>query len=337
MKTEIIFVDNGAGTELAVRRVAPEKPVPGARPVLIVPGYGMNSFIFGFHPAERSLEATLAHRGLVVYSADLRGQGRSRSVTSATELYGMAELAIDDVGAVVDYVREREGGARVDGSAAGGTSRTPKVDLVGCSLGTALAFGYLAHRPRENVGSFVSLGGLVRWVDIHPLLRVAFASPRLVGLVKMRGTRAFAKRALPVVTRTLPKLLSLYVNAGSSDLSRADELTETVEDPHPIINREIAEWIGRRDLILRGVNVSAAIESMPHPLLCVVAKDDGIVPESTARDVYDRMGTLDRELLVLGGDPKMPIAHADLFLSRGAEERIFAPIARFLLEHAALQ
>src|SRR5512140_1240972 len=104
MTTEqnIHFVPNDAGHDLALRRVAPESKSK-ARPVVIVPGSGMNSFIFGFHPAERSLEATLAHKGLVVYSADLRGQGKSRSAPGTSEAYGMAELAVDDVGAVIDF------------------------------------------------------------------------------------------------------------------------------------------------------------------------------------------------------------------------------------------
>jgi pimeloyl-ACP methyl ester carboxylesterase len=316
--TDISFVSNKCGHELAVRRVASAPSVKGAKPVIIVPGYGMNSFIFGFHPAERSLEATLAHHGLVVYSADLRGQGHSRRDPGTSDEYGMAELAIDDIGAVIDHVRAREG--------------AEKVDLVGCSLGTSLAFGHLAHRGTDKVGTFVSLGGLVRWVEIAPVLKVAFAWPALVGMVKMQNTRKFARHALPFVTRTFPRLLSLYVNASSSDLARASEMVQTVEDPHAGINREIAEWIGRRDLILRGVNVSAAIESMANPLMCVVAKEDGIVPEATARDVYERMGTRDKELLVIGGDPTHPIAHADLFLSKGAEARVFSPIAKFLLD-----
>jgi pimeloyl-ACP methyl ester carboxylesterase len=301
-----------------VRRVAAAPSVKGARPAIIVPGYGMNSFIFGFHPAERSLEATLAHHGLVVYAADLRGQGRSRAEKGIGDAYGMAELAIDDIGAVIDHVRAREG---VD-----------KVDLIGCSLGTALAFGHLAHRGGDAVGSFVSLGGLVRWVDVPKLLQVAFAWPDLVGLVKVQNTRKFARHALPFITRTFPRLLSLYVNSSSTDLARAREMVQTVEDPHSGINREIAEWIARRDLVLRGVNVSAAIESMHHPLLCVVAKEDGIVPEATALDVHARMGSSDKELLVVGGDAAHPIAHADLFLSKGAEERVFAPVAKFLLD-----
>ena len=34
----------------------PAKLVPGRRPVIIVPGYGMNSFIFSYHPSGPSLE-----------------------------------------------------------------------------------------------------------------------------------------------------------------------------------------------------------------------------------------------------------------------------------------
>ena len=232
--SDVSFVSNQCGHDLAVRRVAAAPSVKGTRPVIIVPGYGMNSFIFGFHPAERSLEATLAHHGLVVYAADLRGQGRSRREEGTSDEYGMAELAIDDIGAVIDHVRAREG--------------ADKVDLIGVSLGTSLALGHLAHRGSAKVGSFVSLGGLVRWVEIPPVLKVAFAWPALVGMVKMQNTRKFARHALPLVTRTFPRLLSLYVNASSSDLARAAEMVQTVEDPHAGINREIAEWIGRRDL-----------------------------------------------------------------------------------------
>jgi len=316
--SEIFYVDDRAGHELAVRHTAPSPVTRGraARPALIVPGYGMNSFIFGFHPSERSLEGTLAHRGISVYSADLRGQGKSRSHTD-DDSYGMAELAIDDVGAVIEDVCARE--------------RCDRVDLIGCSLGTALAFGYLAHRGTSRVGSFVSMGGLVRWVEIAPLIRVVFSSPELMAKLKLKNTRAIARHALPLVTRVFPRALSLYVNTSSSDLARANEIVETVEDPHAGINREIAEWMARRDLILRGVNVSIAIESMQTPLMCVVAMDDGIVPVATARDVFERMGTRDKELVEIGGDPRKPIAHADLFLSTGAEARIFDPIARFLL------
>ena len=79
-----------------------------------------------------------------------------------------------------------------------GATRTGRdeVDLVGCSLGAALAFAHLACVPEAPVHSVVSLGGLVTWVKIHAVLRAAFWSPWLVGRVRVRDTRKLAGHAL---------------------------------------------------------------------------------------------------------------------------------------------
>jgi alpha-beta hydrolase superfamily lysophospholipase len=317
---EILFVDNGAGYRIALKRIAPTHSAGGKapRPVLIVPGYGMNSFIFGFHPRGQSLEAYLAARGLEVWSVDLRGQGRSVREHGSEE-YGLGELAVDDLGVAIAHVR-----------AATRTGRTD-VDLVGCSLGAALAFGHLACVPGAPVHSVVSMGGLVTWVKIHGALKVAFWSPWLVGRVRVRDTRRLAGRALPALVRYAPKVLSLYLNAASTDTTHAQTMIQTVEDPNPYVNRDIARWIRRRELVVRGVNVSRAMRAMSYPLLCVVAKQDGVVPPETSRAIFDHMGSTDKSLLEVGDDAT-PIAHADLFLSTGAQQKIFAPMADFLLD-----
>jgi hypothetical protein len=56
------------------------------------------------------------------------------------------------------------------------------------------------------------------------------------------------------------------------------------------------------------------------------------VPPETSRAVYQEIGSDERELLEVG-EKHAPIAHADLFLSTGAQERIFAKVADFLLKH----
>ena len=318
LTSEVHYVDNGAGYELAIKRVSSGRTRPGSRPVILVPGYGMNAFVFGFHPSGLSLEASLAAAGLEVWSAELRGQGKSRTQPGAGKRFGLGELAVDDLPVVVDYVREHT------------ATEAAKVDLIGCSLGTALAFAYLAHQEDAPVHSVVAFGGLVTWVEVHPLLRAAFASPWLAGKVELSGTRALARMVLPAIARVAPSLLSIYLNVKSTDIRRADELVQTVEDPNSLVNEEIAHWIKARELTVRGVNVSQAMSAMEFPLLCVVARDDGIVPEATGRHVFDSMGGKDKELLLVGGGPK-PIAHADLFLSEGAQARIFAPVADFLL------
>jgi hypothetical protein len=63
----------------------------------------------------------------------------------------------------------------------------------------------------------------------------------------------------------------------------------------------------------------------------VVANDDGIVLPATSRHTYDVIGS-EKKRLLLVGDRDQPIAHADLFLCRGAQGRIFGPVADFLLD-----
>lgn len=316
---EQFLVDNRAGWRLAMSCTMPaEGTTPGPRPVLIVPGYGMNSYIFGYHPRGPSMVSCLAARGLEVWTVDLRGQGRSIRARGNNR-YGLADLAVEDLGAAIAHVLlHTRTGAK-------------KLDVVGCSLGTALTFAHVAIVPDAPVHAIVSMAELVTWKGAHPLVRFAFGSPRLVGLMRLRNARQLARFALPVVARVAPSLLSVYLNHKSTDLTQAAKLVQAVEDPHPIINREIAQWIKRGDLVVRGVNVSRKLPELGHPFFCVVANDDGIVLPVTSRHTYDVIGSETKRLLLVG-DPGQPIAHADLFLCTGAQERIFAPIADFLLE-----
>lgn len=321
IESDTFWVDNGAGFELALKRVSPDGRAPRGRPAVIVPGYGMNAFIFGFHPSGRSMEEFLAAEGLEVWSVDLRGQGRSREHRKMPRTWGLAELAIDDLRVAIRGVLERtKTGAR-------------EVDLVGCSLGTTLAFAHVACVPDAPVRCLVSMGGLVTWVKVHPLLKAAFASPWLVSKIEVRGTRALARAVLPAIGKHAPWALSFYIHGQSTDLSHADAMVQTVEDPVAAVNRDIAEWIARGELVVRGVNVSQRVPEMGHPLLCIVARNDGIVPPETARWTYERTGAKDR-VLVEVGDRDTPIAHADLFVSHAAQEKVFAPLARFLIDRA---
>jgi pimeloyl-ACP methyl ester carboxylesterase len=317
--TDVHFVDDAAGWKLGLKRVRPQG-TPVGRPLLIVPGYQMNSSVFGFHPNGLSLEEHLASRGIEVWSVDLRGQGRSRR-TYGSDDFGLAELAVEDLGAAIAYVR--------------GVTRAPKVDVLGCSLGTALAFAHLACVPgaRDVVGAVVAMGGVVTWAHVNRALRMVGRAPWLVGQLKMRGTRRLARAALPVITRVAPRLLSFYLNIESTDTSRPDGMVATVEDPNPVMNRQIARWMVKRELIVRGVNVSRELPKMTLPFLCVIGLQDGVVPPATSRDLYEAIGSTDKALVEVG-EPHAPIAHADLFLARRAPELVFEPIAQWLRAHA---
>jgi pimeloyl-ACP methyl ester carboxylesterase len=298
---------------------------------LIVPGYGMNSFIFGYSPGlvphdgprregprGRSFEAALVDGGLEVWRVDLRAQGGSRPIRAVSASYGLDDLAVTDLGAAISAALDRT------------QTSADNVAVIGASLGGTIMFAHAALEPRHHIGAMVSIGGPIRWIRIHPILRVAFASPWLVGSIPLRGTRALAKTVLPYVIRHTPWLLSMYINREHVDLDNIEELVKTVEDPNRYVNRQIAKWVADKDLLVRGTNLTHALRSIVTPLLCVVANADGIVPRETAEYCYRHAGSTDKTLLEVGSSD-MRLAHADMFISHHAEGIVFAPIRDWIL------
>jgi len=324
LQVEHHWFPNGNGWDLELRRYhragqAPRQP----RPLLMVPGYAMNSYILGYHPTGRSMVGYLVDQGFEVWTTNLRGQGEAQRHAHAARRYGLAELALVDLPAAIAAVRARS--ALTPGGALG----SGDVDLVGCSLGASLVYAYLAHHPQDHgVGAVIAIGGPLRWVSAHPALKLAFASPRLAGMVPIVGTRALARRLLPIV-RHYPPLLSIYMNARRVDLSRPELLVNTVDDPVPWINRQVARWVRDQDLVVRGLNITTALAAVEVPILVVLANRDGIVPAATARSVRDvlRPGLV---TVLEVGDPERWYAHADLFIGEQAEQAVFTPMAAWL-------
>ncbi|MFO0756530.1 MAG: alpha/beta fold hydrolase [Byssovorax sp.] len=317
MKTIEHFIPNDDGWHLSIFQTwDEERLVKGRNPVLIVPGYGMNSFIFSYHPRGASLEGHLAQAGFEVWRVDLRAQGRSVSIGGG-ENFSLADLALTDLGAAVRAALER--------------SRTgaDKADMIGASLGGTMMLIHAAVQRQNHLGSLVAMGSPLRWIEVHPVIKLAFSVPALVGLVKLRGTRKLAGVALPHLVRRTPWLLSVYMNAEVTDVGAAAEMVKTVEDPNRHVNREIAQWIRDRDLLVNGVNVSEAVRAVTNPLLCVLASNDGIVPRRTAEFPYTAAASPVKKLIEVG-DRGWAMAHADMFVSNESQARVFDPIATWL-------
>jgi pimeloyl-ACP methyl ester carboxylesterase len=312
-------VPNGDGWQLFVKRtIDPNNFDPKKRPVALVPGFGMNSFILGFHPTGVSLEEFLAAAGFEVWSMNFRGQDHTINEGGARR-YGWRDVTKVDLPAIVDFIM------------ANTSSRRHKLDMIGCSLGGTYMFAYAALNPGNPLGNLVAMGAPLRWVEVHPLLRLAFSRPALLGLIDMRYTRALCRLALPVVAR-IPSLLHIYLHPEIIDMSQADKLVQTVEDPNPILNQEIARWVGEKDLTIDGVNISLALKDLTNPLFCIQANADGIVPQATAFSALELIGSKVKDSLLVG-TAKVPMAHADMYISHYAQDWVFRPLAEWLAGH----
>ncbi|HEY3446578.1 MAG TPA: alpha/beta fold hydrolase [Myxococcales bacterium] len=319
MRTVQYLVPDDDGWLLALNQTwDPDRLEKRRRPVVIVPGYGMNSFIYSYHPSGVSLEGFLAEAGLEVWRADLRAQGGSVRVGGGDD-YALEDLALTDLSAASKAILERT------------LTRADRLDMLGGSLGGTLMLAHVALRPDHRVTTLVCMGSPVRWEKVHPVLKLASCAPHLVGLLPFHGTRRLAGIALPLLARYTPWLLSIYMNPEITDTSAAQEMARTVEDPNRHVNRQIAYWVRHKDLVLDGMNLSEAIRQLQNPLLVVLAKGDGIVPPETAAWPYHHIGSAAKRLVEVGTQT-VAMAHADMFVSRHAHERVFAPIRDWLLE-----
>ncbi len=313
----IHYVPNGQGWLLELKQCNPPKKINKNRnPVIIIPGYGMNSFIFGYHPRGLSLEGYMTQRGYEVWSVNLREQGGSKCEGGSRE-YSLKDLATVDLKAAIEFIVKTS------------RSETGKVDLIGCSLGGTLAFIYSCLIPKNRTGSLVAIGSPLRWEKVHPLLRIAFASPKLVGLIRLAKTKEILKLISPLIMKS--SLMKIYLHKEMVDMRHLELFFETVEDPNRFINRELAQWILDKDLVLDGKNITHEFRKVKNPILCVLSNGDGIVPPLTALSAHEVAGSKVKETLLVGTE-KLKFAHADLFISHQAHEMVFKPIADWLLK-----
>ncbi len=313
------FVPNGEGWLLALKQTYdPEALERGWKPVAIVPGYGMNAFIFGYHPTGKSMEQYWAERGLEVWSLNLRDQGGSKRV-GGKRRYGFYEAGVIDLGCAFQHIlRNTE-------------TEADRLDAVGCSIGGTYLYVHLALGGKTcSLGSIVTMGSPLRWVRVHPAMKALWSSPRIAGMLSVRGVRPLARVVMPLASR-VPRLLEVYLHPEIVEISKMKEISRTLENPNPQLNREISFWLRQKDLHVKGVNITEALADVDNPLLCVLSNADGVVPEPTVLSVMEAIGSSDKEVLRVGTE-EIPVAHADMFVSRISQAWIFEPLARWLID-----
>jgi len=150
------------GIAIFLREIVGRAPAPNAAPLLLVhdtPAAGAASFDLGVPGG--SLASDLAEAGLRVYVMDARGYGRSSRAPrlSSPPRPGVpltrASEVVEDIGAVIDWIRQR--------------TRAPKVALLGWGAG-GHAIGQFAARRADVVAAVVFYNTLYGGGPEHPLV-----------------------------------------------------------------------------------------------------------------------------------------------------------------------
>ena len=316
------LIPNNDGWLLQARQVhRPKILKKNLRPVIILPGYGMNSHVFGFHPAGDSMEALFTEAGYEVWSVNLRWQGTSRPISRKPIPPSLRDLVETDLPAVIHHALRHT------------LTSATQVSLIGCSLGGTLAYGYMATSSEDLVGAVITIGSPLRWTQAPALLRLVTKIPRLVRYVPTGGTHALAKFGFPILVR-VPQTLSFYINPKNVDLSATNELVKTISDPHPNLNMDLARWIQRKDLVIRDVDVNTALQHVTKPLLVIWTPKDTIVPAAAATHALKVWGDGQNVTKLELNHPQRWYGHADMFFGHRVKEDVFTPAIRWLDEHA---
>ena len=280
-------------------------------PVLFVPGYGMNSFIFRYHPRGVSMMEALVDAGFDPWALDPRGLSTTRSQPNGGRV-SLVEQALVDLPAAFDHIAAVTGRERVH--------------AIGCSLGGVLLYAY-GGRPDHRIDRLVAIGTPLRWTEPSALLRLFAAAAPVMGRVRVRGTRRLARVALPLAASLAPGALSIYLNPRITATRPAGQLTRTVENPHRQINREIGRWIQNADLDLDGFDVTKRLATFDRRLLVLCGEGDQICPSGAALSAVGATGGHVESLMIRGD-----VAHADLFISDLVHDRVYPPVAEWFRE-----
>jgi len=301
------------GWRLCLHRRA---PALAGKPVVLLPGYGMNSFAFRYHTSGISFMETLATHGFDAWSVDFRGSSLSWHEHSCKHggPVGLPEQAFIDLPTCLEHICARTGHERVH--------------VIGCSLGGALAYAYAGEHREHRIDRLVTMGTPLQWGQPSVVRRIIDKLAWPVRKMPVRGTRPLARWLLPLGSRWAPKAISIYINPRLTDTSDVENLACTIENPHPAISDALLRWISNGDLILDGRNTTENMEHFERPLFVICGSGDLICPQDAAMAALEH--SRGETTFMCVDDPQGAVGHADLFISSIAPERVFSPVAEWL-------
>jgi pimeloyl-ACP methyl ester carboxylesterase len=295
----------------------------GSPPVLLIPGFCSNRFTFGVR-ADHSLPRALNHAGRDVWVAELRGTKSSRFIGRGRPVIDIDRKLRHDLPAMLQYVAEH--------------TRSPKVDLVGHSLGGLLALLTAGGPCPDLVGRVATLAtpgtfkGIVGPLEsAGPLYRgLARGIEKVVGGLELK-VAPVARVPGPIVH--LLAFSSHFLPGACSSAERRTYLDHAVEDLAGDELAQLSRWV--RDGAItdqEGRSLEPLLAAVRAPVKVIAGTRDRIVSDAAAYATYAKVGSPDKRLYLVGrahGHTR-DYAHADLILAETARADVMEPLIEWL-------
>ena len=319
------FAQTEDGWRLGLARYRPQRPIGGAPPVVLCPGFALSAAIYDLFP-ETSLARYLASFGYDVWLLDLRGRGYSerprfggrRRYTWAFDDY--VEL---DLPAAIDAIC-RETGARA-------------VQWIGLDLGALVPLAALTRGGAARVASLAALAAPAIFRRQAALLpRWVLRALRLVRI------EAALRLAAPLLGRLFPPPLSLWQNRDNIDSPAYRRLL--INACCSFSRRELAqyrEWLaGDLFQALDGArDYRKGLSSLALPCLLLYGPRDPLAPPEAMEATADALPGVEDKVVVVASrmhGMSANYGHLDLLAARTAPRDIYPHLLKWLDLHAGV-
>ncbi len=324
---ETFHVMTTDGWRVAVRHYRPRVASKFLEPVILCHGLGANHYNVDLD--ERfGLAQFLAARGRECFVISLRGhRGSDRPARGNGLRWGFSfdDYRNYDVPAVIRAVLERSG--------------APRAQWVAHSMGGMLALS-LGGTPLEPLlgGGIVAIGSPSSFADQPYLQKLARLGIRIAGSTRL-PTRALSKLVAPLTGYVEPPYAELAVAPRSIDGAVLRKLyANGFEDMSAGVLQQFDDWVNGdyfRSLD-RTVDYQDSMRALRVPVLLVGGNKDMLAPPRCMQKGFDRVGSEDKTLVLLGREygSASDYGHGDLIFGRTAPEEIFPSVAAWLEQRA---
>ena len=318
---ETHFVTTPDGWRLAMHRYVPKEPRADGARVLLVHGLGGNSMNWDLSERQ-SLPLFLARAGFEAWTLDLRGAGMSSKPRRRGPRrfdYDFDDHLGKDLPTAIGYLTSRAAGP---------------VHYVGHSMGAMLGYALLPTETGKAIRSAVLLAGPGRLDNFYYP-----AATRLGWLIAQVPSFAFGtitKVAAPLFERfpSLPRRIGLKADnllPGDAAAAAANN-----QDNVPMrLMLQFSRWAEMDAKSLGEPEFRRGVASIATPALVMAGADDLIAPADGVRWLYERLGSPDKRVVLLGRGEgfRHDYEHGDIQLGRWARDEVFPRIADWFAGH----
>jgi polyhydroxyalkanoate synthase len=314
------------GWHLTVEHFA---PAPGTkvhpRPVVLCHGVLANRRFFELE-GDGSLPLVLSRAGFDVWLVDLRGRPDTAARDgSSLHDYDIDDLVRYDLDAILGYVLAQ--------------THAKDVAWVGHSLGGMVAYARLGTMHETRIGALVTVGSPGLFAPASRAILRGIEAEGALAIVPGIPVETFAALdghlGISLAPSSLEDAIFTRENIPAETYARLEEVG--VSDGSKRELRQFSRCVRAGEFVSADGRVSytRALGAITVPSLVLVGRADELADPLIGREVFEHLGSQDKELVVAGRAEgfSTDFGHVDLLVGPSARRDVFPRIVAWLQRH----